>query len=30
MHTIDDQAVIKATGAAVEVVSEGEWKLFRN
>jgi dipeptidase E len=27
-YAIDDQTAIKVTGGAVEVVSEGEWKLF--
>jgi dipeptidase E len=27
-YAIDDQTAIKVTGGAVEVVSEGHWKLF--
>ena len=27
-YAIDDQTAIKATDGAVEVVSEGHWKLF--
>jgi dipeptidase E len=27
-YAIDDQTAIKVTGATVEVVSEGHWKLF--
>jgi dipeptidase E len=28
MYGIDDQTAIKVTNGAVEVVSEGHWKLF--
>jgi dipeptidase E len=27
-YAIDDQTAIKVTGSAIEVVSEGNWKLF--
>ena len=27
-YAIDDQTAIKVTGGTVEVVSEGDWKLF--
>jgi dipeptidase E len=27
-YAIDDQTAIKVTGGTVEVVSEGNWKLF--
>ena len=28
-YAIDDETALKVTGGAVEVVSEGHWKLFR-
>lgn len=28
MYGIDDQTAIKVTGGAVEVISEGHWRLF--
>lgn len=29
LYTIDDQTAIKVVDGAVEIVSEGEWKLFQ-
>jgi dipeptidase E len=29
-YAIDDQTAIKVTDGVVEVVSEGNWKLFRS